>query len=120
MAQTNACIWMSNANFEARSNKPALMNGGCTFNEERPHEALAMKRHAELYQPSARKFEGTPQDLTYPKMETRRVKATGHINDGKHSLFIATALAACSVGLQAGGQGDVKVQFGQLLLGQYG
>jgi putative transposase len=90
-----------------------------TFNEERPHEALAMKRPAELYQPSARKFEGTPEDLTYPKMEPRRVKVTGHIHYGKHSIFISTALSGWSVGLEPGGQGKFNVHFAQLLLGQY-
>ena len=90
-----------------------------TFNEERPHEALAMKRPAELYQPSARKFEGTPEDLTYPKMEPRRVKVTGHIHYGKHSIFISTALSGWSVGLEPSGQGKFNVHFAQLLLGQY-
>ena len=33
------------------------------FNHERPHEALGLKCPAELYEPSARKYEGTPQDL---------------------------------------------------------
>src|SRR5580692_9406212 len=44
-----------------------------TFNRERPHEALAMKRPAEVYGPSARKYAGTPADLTYAKMGARRV-----------------------------------------------
>jgi len=89
------------------------------FNEERPHEALAMKRPAELYQPSPRKFAGSPEDLTYPKMEARRVKATGHIHYGKHSIFISTALSGWSVGLEPCEQRKFNVHFGQLLLGQY-
>jgi transposase InsO family protein len=90
-----------------------------TFNEERPHEALAMKRPAEVYQPSARKFAGTPDDLTYPKMEPRRVKSTGYIHYGKHSIFISTALAGWSVGLEPCEKGKFNVHFGRLLLGQY-
>jgi transposase InsO family protein len=90
-----------------------------TFNQERPHEALAMKRPAELYQPSARKFVGTPEDVRYPKMEPRRVKSTGHIHYGKHSIFISSALAGWSVGLEACEQGKFNVHFGRLLLGQY-
>src|SRR6266705_3701473 len=35
------------------------------FNEERPHEALAMKRPAEVYAPSPRPYDGLPE-LTYP------------------------------------------------------
>jgi len=90
-----------------------------TFNEERPHEALAMKRPAELYQPSPRKFEGTPEDLTYPKMEPRRVSKVGTIRYGKHEIFISTALAGWSVGLEPCEPAKLNVHFGQLLLGQY-
>lgn len=90
-----------------------------TFNEERPHEALAMKRPAELYRPSPRKFEGTPQDLTYSKMEPRRVHNKGTIHYGKHSIFISTALSGWSVGLESCEQSKFNVHFGQLLLGQY-
>jgi transposase InsO family protein len=35
------------------------------FNEERPHEALAMKTPAEAYAPSSRSYEGLP-DIEYP------------------------------------------------------
>jgi transposase InsO family protein len=90
-----------------------------TFNEERPHEALDMKRPAELYQPSSRKFEGTPQDLTYPKMEPRRVHNKGTIHYAKHSIFISTALSGWSVGLESCEQSTFNVHFGELLLGQY-
>lgn len=89
-----------------------------TFNEERPHEALAMKRPAELYQASPRKFEGTPQDLTYPKMEPRRVSHIGTIRYENHRIFISTALAGWSVGLEPCGQDKYNVHFAQLLLGQ--
>ena len=78
-----------------------------------------MKRPAELYQPSSRKFEGTPQDLTYPKMEPRRVHNKGTIHYAKHSIFISTALSGWSVGLESCEQSTFNVHFGELLLGQY-
>lgn len=90
-----------------------------TFNQERPHEALGMKRPAELYQPSAHKFEGTPEDLIYPKMQPRRVNKTGFIHYAKHSFFISSALSGWSVGVEPSGQGKCKVHFGRLLVGQY-
>jgi len=90
-----------------------------TFNQERPHEALGMKRPAELYQPSSRKFEGTPQDLSYPKMEPRRVQTAGHIRYRQQQMFISTALSGWSVGLEPCEQGKANVYFGRLLLGQY-
>jgi transposase InsO family protein len=90
-----------------------------TYNHERPHEALAMRRPAEVYQSSARKFEGTPEDLTYPRMETRRVRATGEIRHAGNSIFISTALSGWSVGLEPSEEDKFSVHFGRLLLGQY-
>lgn len=36
------------------------------FNEERPHDALAMKRPADVYAPSPRRYDGRLPDLSYP------------------------------------------------------
>jgi putative transposase len=90
-----------------------------TFNEERPHEALAMKRPAELYQASPRKFEGTPQDLTYPRMEARRVQSTGYIRFANQLIFLSTALSGWSVGFEPYENKIFNVHFARLLLGQY-
>jgi putative transposase len=89
------------------------------FNEERPHEALGMKRPAQVYTPSQRKFAGTPEDLSYPRMDTRRVQERGCIRHGKDSLFISSALAGWSVGLEPCGVEKFNVHFARLLLGQY-
>ena len=78
-----------------------------------------MKRPAQVYTPSQRKFEGTPEDLNYPKMDTRKVHQTGHIRHGKDSVFISSALAGWSVGLEACGAEKFNVHFARLLLGQY-
>jgi len=90
------------------------------FNQERPHEALQMHCPAELYQPSARRYEGTPQDLLYPTMESRKVGGCGRICWGRRqSIFISEALAGWSVGLEPATQaGCWNVWFGRLLLGQ--
>ena len=90
-----------------------------TFNQERPHEALGMKAPAEVYQPSERKFAGTPQDLTYPKMEPRRVQRAGHIVVNGQRAFISKALAGWSVGLEPTEPSKFNLYFGRLLLGQY-
>lgn len=89
-----------------------------TFNEQRPHEALGMKRPAELYEASKRKYEGTPHDLSYPGMEFRRVLATGDICYQNQRVFISSALSGWSVGLEFCGEGKYNVYFAQLLLGQ--
>lgn len=89
-----------------------------SFNHERPHEALGLRCPAELYQSSARKYEGTPQDLSYPQMLARRVKRDGTIMWHRQWIFISGALAGWSVGLEPGTPGQWKVWFGRLLLGQ--
>jgi transposase InsO family protein len=40
------------------------------FNTQRPHEALGMATPAECYQPSERRYEGTPEILDYQGRET--------------------------------------------------
>src|SRR5438309_2290724 len=52
-----------------------------TFNYERPHESLGMRCPGEIYCASKHKYEGTPEDLEYPQMCTRRVSACGAIRD---------------------------------------
>jgi hypothetical protein len=88
------------------------------FNQERPHEALGMRCPAELYKPSERKYEGTPEDLVYEGMESRRVAKWGSISLGHRAIFISGALAGWSVGLARCGEGRYHVWFGRLRLGQ--
>ena len=89
-----------------------------TFNQERPHESLGMKCPAEFYKPSERKYEGTPEDLAYPKMQARKVAKGGSISWASQWVFISGALSGWSVGLQACQDGKQNVWFGRLLLGQ--
>lgn len=89
-----------------------------TFNHQRPHEALGMKCPAEVYRPSDRKYEGTPEDLQYPGMESRKVAKWGSISWGHRNVFVSGALAGWSVGLESDQQGNHGVWFGRLLLGQ--
>lgn len=89
-----------------------------SFNQERPHEALKMRCPAELYCKSQRKYEGTPEDLEYKGMASRKVAKWGSISLGSRQVFISGALAGWSVGLEPWTQGMQKVWFGRLLLGQ--
>lgn len=88
-----------------------------TFNEERPHEALGLAAPVEIYRRSERKYEGTPQDLEYSRMESRRVRRMGSITWAGQDIFISTALRGWSVGLESCGSGHWNVWFGRLLLG---
>jgi len=90
-----------------------------TFNQERPHEALGLRTPAEVYTASSKKFDGTPADLTYGTMESRKVQQAGHIRWAGQQIFISHALSGWSVGLEPDKTGTVfNLWFGRLLLGQ--
>jgi len=87
------------------------------FNEERPHEALGMKMPSEIYAASHRKWEGSPGQLDYEGLMTRRVQTTGEIRFESQPVFLSTALHGWNVGLKPLGDGSLEVYFAKLLLG---
>jgi hypothetical protein len=88
------------------------------YNTERPHEALGMRMPAEVYRPSERAYEGTPEDIDYGGMATRKVKRrTGQIKYRQEGIMISTAVGGWSVGLREREDGLVEVWFSNLLLG---
>jgi transposase InsO family protein len=89
-----------------------------TFNYERPHDALGLRCPGEVYTASERKYEGTPQDLDYAQMCSRRVCQHGTISLEGERLFLSTSLAGWSVGLKPIATELMEVWFGRLLLGQ--
>ncbi len=88
------------------------------FNTVRPHESLGMATPAEVYHPSKRKYTGTPDDLDYGAMLSRRVQVTGTIRYQGEFIAISTVLRGWSVGL-APKQEDalLEVWFGNYLIG---
>ena len=70
------------------------------YNFERPHQALAMKKPAELYLPSTKRYEGLP-DVSYPFHDkTVTVTNCGRIClDGK-KIHFSTVFAGHDVGLR--------------------
>ena len=89
-----------------------------SFNHERPHDALGMRCPSEVYIASERKYQGTPQDLDYPQMCSRRVCQHGMIQLEGDRFFLSTALAGWSVGLKPINPELMEVWFGRLLIGQ--
>jgi len=77
-----------------------------------------MKCPAEVYEKSDRKYKGTPEDLEYKGMESRKVAKWGSISWGSRLIFISGALAGWSVGLEQCSEGKHHVWFGRLLVGQ--
>ena len=70
------------------------------FNQERPHEALAMKTPAQVYHPSNRAYEGLPE-LDYPFHDKDYlVTACGRICMHRKKINLSTVLAGQRVGLK--------------------
>ncbi len=81
------------------------------FNEERPHEALAMKRPAEVYAPSPRPYDGLPE-LTYPFHDRDvLVTACGRICMYRKRINVSTVLAGQRLGVKEVDEGIWLVSF---------
>ena len=89
-----------------------------TFNYERPHEALAMRTPAEVYQTSARKYAGATGDLSYARMHNRRVHPHGCILWRGEWIFLSKCLSGWSVGLDPSEDEIWDVWFGRLCVGR--
>lgn len=87
------------------------------FNNQRPHESLAMATPAEIYTPSARAYEGTPEALDYQGRETRRVNPRGQIKFRSHPVALSQALAGWDVAFGEQHEERIELWFANLLLG---
>lgn len=87
------------------------------FNNERPHEALAMKVPAELYRSGSQPWHGTPEELAYQGMSTRRVTRAGTLTYQGEHIFLSTALGGWHIGLAPRSDGSLAVHFCHLALG---
>jgi len=90
------------------------------YNEERPHEALAQKAPAELYQPSSRSY---PEQIPKPEypghFEVRSVHHGGEIKWRGRHLFISEVLHGERVGLEEYDDGLWALYFGTVLLARF-
>jgi hypothetical protein len=87
------------------------------FNTERPHEALAMKRPAEIYSASPRPYNGLPE-LTYPLHDRDvLVTACGRICMHRKRINISTVLAGQRLGIKEVDEGIWIVSFMRYDLG---
>jgi transposase InsO family protein len=91
------------------------------FNGIRPHDALDLKRPADLYRVSDRQLPDPLPDLNYPLHDdVLVVKSTGHIRLPRgRQVFLAHALAGQPVGLREDLEGRWLVTFVNLDLGSY-
>jgi len=90
------------------------------FNGDRPHEALDMKRPAELYQPSSRRFPKRIETYDYPgHYLVRRVSRGGTIRVFKRQIFVSNTLQEDYVGLGEVGDGVYDLYFCFYQIGRY-
>ncbi len=88
------------------------------YNEERPHQALANKTPGQIYQPSARRYDGILREPGYgPDHTVRRVRTNGEIKWGGQLIYVSQALAREPVGLLEDADGAWRVCFGPIELG---
>lgn len=89
------------------------------FNHQRPHEALGMKRPAEVYVPSMRPLPARLPDLEYPTHDdVLRVGPSGHVHlPRRGNLFVSSALAGQQIGLRELDDGRWLLSFASLDLG---
>lgn len=88
------------------------------FNTERPHEALGMKRPAQVYKPSPRKLPAVLPELDYPEHDdVLPVDKAGYVCFRRRRAYLSTALAYQRVGLREQLDGRWLVTFATLDLG---
>jgi transposase InsO family protein len=88
------------------------------FNHDRPHEALDMKRPAELYERSPRPYPSPLPELAYPGHDdVVRVTREGTLRFAGRYLHLTAALAEQPVGIREERDGRWLVTFMQLDLG---
>jgi transposase InsO family protein len=89
------------------------------FNHVRPHEALAMRRPADLYHRSPRSFRGI-KNPSYPANFARRVVSKkGCVRYVGKTIFISEALIGHLIALRRKGNRSVIARFYQLDLGSF-
>lgn len=88
------------------------------FNEERPHEALALATPAEHYQPSPRSYSGRLHEPEYPAdHQVRRVHNNGDIKWLGGRVFLSEALIGEPVGIVDTDEGLHTIHYGPIFLG---
>jgi transposase InsO family protein len=90
------------------------------FNDDRPHEAIDMKRPSELYQRSKRRMPQKLETYDYPRhFLVRRVSRGGTIRIFKRQIFVSNTLQEDYVGLEEVGDGVYDLYFCFYQIGRY-
>lgn len=90
------------------------------FNHDRPHEALEMKRPAQIYRPSPRPYPEKIPPIEYPgHFEVRRVSRNGGVKWNGEWLNVGHALIEQNLGFHEVDDGIWDVYFSKLSIGRF-
>jgi putative transposase len=90
------------------------------FNEDRPHEALDMKRPGEIYRPSERAMPKRIEPYEYPEHYlVRKVSRAGTIRVLRRQIFVSNTLQEEHVGLEEVDDGIYDLYFCFYHIGRY-
>ncbi|MGH7734370.1 MAG: IS481 family transposase, partial [Gemmatimonadales bacterium] len=71
------------------------------YNERRPHEALGMRRPAEVYRPSQRAYQEQPREWEYPAgSDVRRLNRNGLLREAGRQWFVCESLGGQRVRIE--------------------
>lgn len=88
------------------------------YNHERPHEALGLRRPAEFYYRSRRRYRGVRPPRYRRGWAVRRVRPNGEIHWGGRSRFIGEAFARQGVAFQPWRRDRWRIYFYDWLIGE--
>lgn len=88
------------------------------YNAERPHEALDMRRPVNVFKPSSRPYRA-PDLPDYPAhFERRKVTSIGQVRLRNRQIFVTSALAGQTIGLEPIGEYLYTVHFYDFVIGK--
>lgn len=102
-----------------RAQQRALDRFRTYYNSDRPHQALGQVTPASVYHRSPRPYPARLQAPVYPQdWEVRRVRSNGTIKWQGRTIYISQALSGERVGIGTTAEGNLRVQFATVELGE--
>lgn len=90
------------------------------YNEQRPHEGLALQSPGACYSASSRPYPRRLPELEYPSYFDRaKVHGSGVVYWNSLTIYIGNLLAGERIGIEAIGDGVWQVYFGPIALGRF-
>lgn len=101
-----------------RAQQAAFNRFRAIYNDERPHEALAMQTPSDVYTSSERSMPSVLPEHEYPDgFETRRIRGDGSMKWKQGLVFVGEALIGEHVGLELREDGHWLIHLGPMRMG---